>query len=61
MPDEDVLNLSKPKANRIPMQTEDLGRFDLVAAYSRECFPEKPEIWREFFDGSLQGDLIVEV
>ena len=61
MPDEDVLNLSKPEANRIPVQTEDLGRFHLVAAYLNKCFPEKPEIWREFFDGSLQGDLIVEV
>jgi len=61
MPDEDVLNLSKPKANRIPVQTEDLGRFHLVAAYLRKCFPEKPEIWREFVDGSSQSDLIVEV
>ena len=60
MPDENDLNLSKPEANRIPVQTEDLGRFDLLAAYSRECFPEKPEIWREFLDGGPQRDRIVE-
>ena len=61
MPDENGLDLCEPETNRIPVQTEDLGRFDSVAAYSRECFPDKPEIWREFSDGGPQGDLIVEV